>query len=73
MKHRIRANTAWFKTTDATAKLATFATAKLSIKHSDCRGLLLCVWFGVDLRSKYYVDANSPGRWRKTGATANAK
>ena len=62
-----------FKTTVATAKLATSITAKFSIKHYGCRGLLLCLWFGVDVRSRYYVDANSTGRWRQTGATAIAK
>ncbi len=71
-KHRILANTVTFglnfKATAATAKLATSATAKFSRKHSNCRGLLLCLWFGVDLRSMYYVDAYSKGRWRKAGA-----
>ncbi len=56
MKHRIRANTvsfrSIFRTTDATAKFATSTTAKLSLKHSGCRGLLVCLWFVVDLRSR---------------------
>ena len=76
-KHRIRANTSSFrsifKTTAATAKLATSATAKFSLKHSRCRDLLLCLWFGVDIRSMYYVNAYSTGRWQKVGATAIAK
>ena len=62
-----------FKATDATAKLATSATSKFSRKHSRYRGLLLRLWFGVDLRSRYYEDAYSTGRWRTVGAKAIAK
>ena len=76
-KHRILANTVSFglkfKASVATAKLATSATAKYSRKHSRRRSLLLCLWFGIDLRSRCYVDAYSTGLWRKACATAIAK
>ena len=77
MKHRIRARTISFgltcKQTATTAKKAFFATAKFTRKYFGLRGLLMCLLFGVDLRSMYLVDAYSTGRRRKTCATAIAK
>ena len=69
-KHRIRANTVSFglefKATVATAKNAIYATAKFNREKFGLCGLLLCLLFGVDLRSMYHVDAcYSMGRWRK--------
>jgi hypothetical protein len=77
MKHHIRANTASFglklKATATTTKKGILATATFTRKHFGRRGLLLCLLFGVDLRSKYYVDAYSTGLGNKIGATAIAK
>ena len=77
MKLRLRANTVSFGlkciATDATAKKAISATAKFTRKHFGLRELLLCLLFGVNIRSKYHVDAYSTGRTRKTSATDIAK
>ncbi len=40
---------------------------------TSARDLLLCLWFGVDLRSKYHVDVYSTDRKRKTSATSIGK
>jgi len=61
------------KTIAATAKLATFATAKFSIKQSGSRGLLLCLLFGVDLRSKELCRCKFYGALSKKCATTIAK
>jgi len=53
-----------FKATAATARKAIYATAKFTRKHFGLCGLLMCLLFGVDLRSMYHVDAYSTRRMR---------